>query len=98
MFFGVLPIMTCATAINDFLGVLCVTIGGCSLVSPVSLSLLATVTVTLTDNHTQCMVVDVRPPGHEIVSYPYFLVLIFTIWCPTLRTLSCLTMFCDHNL
>ena len=50
MFFGVLPIMTCATAINDFLGVLCVTIGGCSLVSPVSLSLLEIMTVTLTDN------------------------------------------------
>ena len=43
---------------------------------------------------------NVRPSGHEIFSCPYFLVLLFnvtTIWCPMLRPLSCLTMFCDHN-
>ena len=43
---------------------------------------------------------NVRACGHEFFSCPYFLVLIFnvtTIWCPMLRPLSCLTMFCDHN-
>ena len=44
---------------------------------------------------------NVRLCGHEIFSCPYFLVLIFnvtTISCLMLRPLSCLTMFCDHNL
>ena len=42
---------------------------------------------------------NVRPCTHEILC-PYVLVLIFnvkTISCPILRTLSCLTKFCDHN-
>ena len=38
------------------------------------------------------LVSHVRPCGHEIFSCPYFLVLIFNA-----TTISCLTMFCDHN-
>ena len=76
MFFGVLSIMPCVTAVNDFLGVLCATFGvSCS---------------------TKCSTIWTRIVFVSLLSGIDFNVT--TISCPMLRPLSCLTMFCDHNI
>ena len=75
MLFGVLSIMSCATAVNDFLGVLCATFGvSCS---------------------TKCSTMWTRNFFVSLLCSIDFQC--YTISCPMLRPLSCLTKFCDHN-